>query len=40
MKLAGEVYEVKGVTTSGAVQIKDVDLGKCEEVGVRLLYKD
>lgn len=40
MKPAGKVYEVKGVTTSGTVQIKDVDLVKCEEVGVRLLYKE
>ena len=37
---AGKVYEVIGKTPSGAVQIKDIDLAKCEEVGVRLLYKE
>lgn len=40
MKPAGKVYEVKGITASGARQIKDIDLAKCEEVGVRLLYKE
>ena len=34
---AGKTYEVQGKTQSGAVQIKDIELGKCEEVGVRLL---
>lgn len=39
-KPAGKIYEVKGQTTSGARQIKDINLEKCEEVGVRLLYKE
>jgi hypothetical protein len=39
-KPAGKVYEVKGKTISGATQIKDIELGKCDEVGVRLLYKE
>lgn len=37
---AGKVYEVTGITPSGAVQIKDINLVKCEELGVRLLYKE
>lgn len=39
-KPAGKNYEVKGTTPSGATQIKDINLAKCEEVGVRLLYKE